>query len=181
MARPSRPLFAREYAHNFDDAQKALQSVSDSVTATRPPIVSGFSPEGHGPPDPDRAKMRVLVVEDDEDGARSLATLLRLHGYDPHVALDGAAALREAGRGQPDVVLLDIGLPGMDGYEVARRVREEAHGREPFIIAITGYGVEDDRSRSAAAGIDLHLLKPVDFVGLDRLLKRFEGLVLPPI
>src|SRR4051812_8720569 len=93
------------------------------------------------------SRLRVLVVEDNVDGAQSTAQLLHLYGFEPLVALDGLAALREAENGPPDVVLLDIGLPGLNGYEVARRLREQARNKTPFFIAITGYGQEEDRRR----------------------------------
>src|SRR5262249_8440416 len=98
----------------------------------------------------------VLVVEDLEDGAQSTAELLRLCGHLVRVTYRGADALRAAAEEVPDVVLLDIGLPGMDGWEVARRLRDQADGRQPFIVAVTGYGTTADRWRSADAGIDLH-------------------------
>jgi CheY-like chemotaxis protein len=86
-------------------------------------------------------------------------------------------ALRVAHDWPPDVVLLDIGLPGLDGYEVAKRLHERAAGRKPLLIAITGYGQDEDRRRSAEAGIHLHLLKPADPAGLQQMLKRFQGII----
>jgi CheY-like chemotaxis protein len=123
--------------------------------------------------------MRVLVVEDNPDGAESLALLLRIHGHEPRVAMDGHAALREAEDEQPDGVLLDIAWPGLDGYEVARRLRGRAEGKPPFLIAISGYADEDARRRSAEAGIDVHLAKPVNFDQLQDILRRFQRVVLP--
>jgi CheY-like chemotaxis protein len=124
--------------------------------------------------------LRILIVEDDVDGALSTAMLLRFNGYEPQVAFDGPSALREVEGEQADVVLLDIELPGMDGYEVARRMRARAGGKNPFFIAITGYGREEDRQRSEEAGIDLHLLKPANPEELLALLVRLENIVLPP-
>lgn len=127
--------------------------------------------ERPGPPDPAAAaQLRVLVVEDNLDMANALATLLRLHGHDTAVAHDGQAALATARGFQPDVVLLDLGLPGMDGYEVARRLRAELAARPPLLVAMTGYGQEEDLRRSAAAGCDHHLVKPVQFAEIERLL-----------
>jgi DNA-binding response OmpR family regulator len=123
----------------------------------------------------------VLVVEDDTDLAASLAVWLVLQGHKARVAPDGPAALRAAGDEPPDVVLLDVGLPGMDGYQVAERVREElapAMPKAPLVIAVTGRESEADRRRSEEAGIDLHLTKPVDAGQLSRVLRRFQRIIL---
>jgi CheY-like chemotaxis protein len=132
----------------------------------------------HARPGP--ARLQVLVVEDNLDAAQTTAQLVRLGGHDARVAGDGPSALQALYQGQPDVVLLDLGLPGMDGFEVARRMRELSRDKDPFFIAITGHGQERDRRRSHEAGIDLHLLKPVDPRTLQDLLKRFARVVLPP-
>jgi CheY-like chemotaxis protein len=101
--------------------------------------------------------------------------LLRLKGHEVRVAADGPAALDEAQQAQPDVVLLDIGLPGgMDGYEVAQRLQGQKAPKKPLLIAVTGFGGEADRRRSAEVGIDLHLVKPADMEALLRLLSRFQ-------
>jgi CheY-like chemotaxis protein len=114
---------------------------------------------------------RVLVVDDQADAARSLARLLKAWGHEVYVAHDGPAALEAARVHTPELVLLDIGLPGMDGHEVARRLRaDERNGLQ--IIALTGYGQEEDRSRSREAGFDDHLVKPVDPEDLRRMLER---------
>ena len=122
--------------------------------------------------------MRVLVVEDNPDAAQSMAMLLRQVGYDVRIALDGPTALKEAEESQPDVVFLDIGLPGLDCCEMAMWIRGQARDRQPLLIAITGYGREEDRERSAAAGIHLHLVKPADPRQLEAVLKKFEQIVL---
>jgi DNA-binding response OmpR family regulator len=119
--------------------------------------------------------VRVLVVEDDEDTATSLAILLRLNGYEVELACDGPSALRTVQASPPDVVLLDIGLPQMDGWQVAKQIREQSAGKRPLIVAITGYGTEPDRLRSQEAGIDLHLLKPVNPEELEKVLRRFKA------
>ncbi len=113
---------------------------------------------------------RVLVVDDNVDTARSIARLLRLLGHNVEIAHDGPTAIEAARAFRPEVLLLDIGLPAMDGYEVARRLRAEDCGKEARIIAITGYGQEEDRMRSRDAGFDHHLIKPVDFSSLVTLL-----------
>jgi PAS domain S-box-containing protein len=115
------------------------------------------------------AALDILVVEDNRDAAESLAMLLELHGHRVRTVGDAAAALDAAGERPPDVALVDIGLPGMDGYELARRFRD-LQSPLPVLIALTGYGLERDRERATAAGFHAHLVKPVDFEALRRLL-----------
>ncbi len=112
----------------------------------------------------------VLVVDDCVDTAESLAALLGLWGYRPVVAHDGATALVAAEAHQPDVVLLDLALPGLDGLEVARRLRQHRGLREALLVAVTGYGDESFRRRADEAGFDLYLIKPLDLEWLRRLL-----------
>ncbi len=106
--------------------------------------------------------VRVLVVDDNIDSAESLAMLLKLWGHEVRTAYEGRSALTMARGGWPDVVLLDIGLPEMDGNEVARRLREEHGPARPRLVAVTGYGQQEDRLRSRQAGFDHHIVKPVD-------------------
>ena len=114
----------------------------------------------------------ILVVDDNEDSASSIAMFLRLLGHDVETEFTGAAALRRIAESQPpEIVLLDIGLPGLDGYEVARRIREKPEGRDMRLYAMTGYGQDEDRRRSAAAGFDAHLVKPVVPGDLARLIE----------
>ena len=108
------------------------------------------------------APRRVLIADDNVDAAESLAILLRLSGHCVVVAHDGLAALQLAARERPDVVVLDIGMPGMNGYEVARSLRREDWGRRLRLIAVTGWGQEEDKRRAAAAGFDTHLTKPFE-------------------
>lgn len=117
-----------------------------------------------------RVAKRVLVVDDNRDLALSLAMVLRLWGYDVQVAHDGWTALEVAQDFTPDVIFLDIGLPHLNGYEVARRLRQRPELRWTRLIAITGYGCEDARRCSREAGFDLHLTKPVDPLDLRQLL-----------
>jgi CheY-like chemotaxis protein len=124
-------------------------------------------------------RLRILLVEDHDDTAKTTALLLQQDGYEVHVVADGPAALQATEAVEPDVVLLDVGLPGMDGYELAKCLRERMTAKRPFLVAITGYGTEEDRRRSEEAGIDLHLLKPVEFTELSRLLARFQAIVTP--
>jgi PAS domain S-box-containing protein len=113
---------------------------------------------------------RVLVVDDNRDAAESLAVLLRHAGHEVRTAWDGPAALDLAPGFRPEVVLLDIGLPGMDGYEVARRLRGRPELEHVVLVAVTGYGQDEDRRRSGAAGFAYHLTKPVEPAALQRLL-----------
>jgi CheY-like chemotaxis protein len=117
------------------------------------------------------AARRVLVVDDSEDNLSALSLLLRQRGHQVASARDGAAALVEAERFRPDVVLLDIGMPKMNGFEVCRRLRREPWGRTMRVIAQTGWGQVDDRRRTDEAGFDGHLVKPLDPDALDRLLQ----------
>lgn len=106
--------------------------------------------------------MRILIVDDNVDSADSLAMLLRLMGHDVHTAYDGQSALDAVPDYHPTLMLLDIGLPRVDGYEVARRLRLDAANQDLFLIAMTGYGLDEDRRRSSEAGFNAHLVKPVD-------------------
>jgi CheY-like chemotaxis protein len=106
-------------------------------------------------------KRRLLVVDDNRDAAESMSMLLEMWGHEVAFAFDGPTALETAQQWRPEAVFLDIGLPGMDGYEVAERLRELPQAKGAVLVAITGYGQEDDRMRSRRAGIDHHLVKPV--------------------
>ena len=133
------------------------------------PAAEGLA-RGSGAPFGGLCPHRVLVVDDNRDGADSLGLLLRFLGADVHVVYDGPAALAAIRTYRPAVVLLDIGMPGMDGHEVARLVRQEAELRGVVLVALTGWGQEEDRRRSRAAGFDHHLVKPVDAGALQALL-----------
>ncbi len=113
---------------------------------------------------------RILVVDDNRDAATSLATLLQITGHETFTAHDGPTALEAIEQRRPDVVLLDIGLPRLNGYEVCRRVRELPWGKAVTLIALTGWGQEEDRRKSHEAGFDGHLVKPVEFPVLITLL-----------
>ncbi len=113
---------------------------------------------------------RVLVVDDNVDAAQSLAMLLTIAGHDLHLAYDGPSGLQAARALQPDVVLLDIGLPGLNGHEVAMRIREDATLKNIVLIAMTGYGQLADRQSSRDAGFDHHLVKPADFAEVQKIL-----------
>jgi CheY-like chemotaxis protein len=123
----------------------------------------------------DPQKLRLLVVDDNMDAANSLAMLLRLKGHHVRTAHDGPAALEATQSHRPDLVFLDIGMPGMDGYEVARRLRNNRDLQHTVLAALTGWGQQDDRRRSADAGFDHHLVKPVDSSTIDELLTQVAG------
>jgi CheY-like chemotaxis protein len=109
---------------------------------------------------------RILVADDNPDALESLTTVLRLRGHEVYSARNGAAALETAARHVPEGALLDIGMPLVDGYEVARRIRAQEWGKGITLVALTGWGQESDRRRSQEAGFDAHLVKPLD---LDKL------------
>lgn len=115
-------------------------------------------------------RVRVLVVDDNRDAAESLALVLGLSGYEMLTAFGGAEALEIGARERPEAVILDIGMPGMSGHEVARRMRLEAWGRHAAIVALTGWGQEQDKQAASAAGFDAHLTKPVDPAAVERVL-----------
>jgi two-component system CheB/CheR fusion protein len=113
---------------------------------------------------------RVLIVDDHHDGLATLAMLLELMGAEVHSAASGPEGLRKAEQVRPDVVLLDLAMPGMDGYEVCQKIREQPWGREMILVALSGYGQEDDKRRSRESGFDHHLVKPVGASALQDLL-----------
>ena len=115
---------------------------------------------------------RILVVDDNRDAADALASLLELEGNEARVAHDGIAAVEAAGARRPDVMLVDIGLPGLNGYEVAARIRLEPWGASVLLVALTGWGHPEDRAKSQEAGFDYHLVKPVELADLTELLAR---------
>jgi DNA-binding response OmpR family regulator len=115
--------------------------------------------------------MRILIVEDSPDAAEGLALVLSAGGHDVRLAGDGPAALETAAAFRPDAVLLDVGLPGMDGYEVARHLRRHEATAGALLVALTGYGAESDRGEALAAGCDDHLVKPADPAEVRRVLE----------
>jgi PAS domain S-box-containing protein len=150
-----------------------------SEFTVRLPILSDAAlPASHtgvsAPPLPTMQR-RVLIVDDSEDGAESLAMLLQLGGHETQVAHDGVEAIEAAEKLRPDIVLLDIGLPRLNGYEVCHRLRKEPWAKNLTLVALTGWGQEEDRHRSREAGFDAHLVKPVDHDALLRLLASLPG------
>jgi DNA-binding response OmpR family regulator len=122
--------------------------------------------------------LRVLVVDDNLDAAATLGMLLRMAGHDARTAHDGLEALSVASGFRPHVVILDIGLPKLNGYDAARRIREQTWGKGAVLIAMTGWGQEGDRHRSKAAGFDHHMVKPVNPTALMKLLASLEQTAL---
>jgi two-component system CheB/CheR fusion protein len=123
--------------------------------------------------------LHVLVVDDRPDARESLALLVTLNGHTVSSASNGTVALELARRQPPDVAFLDIGLPDIDGYEIARRLLKLGCPRRPLLVAVTGYGQPGDRARSRAAGFDLHLIKPVDPSVLESILRAVAKLRRP--
>jgi CheY-like chemotaxis protein len=115
---------------------------------------------------------RILIADDNIDALESLAEVLKLQGHEVFSAANGSLALESAARHLPDVALLDIGMPLLDGYEVARRIRSQEWGRQVTLMAVTGWGQDADRRRSREAGFDVHLVKPLDVDKLAELLSR---------
>ena len=151
-----------------DSAGPGLGSEFTLRLPASPPVQSQEGADGGASPSEpsQRHLLRVLVVDDSRDSARSLARLLKLWGYETRVAHDGPAAIEATRSELFDVIILDIGLPEMNGYQVAERIRSSYGSLGPVLIALTGYGQEDDVARSRGAGFDDHLVKPVN---LDRL------------
>jgi CheY-like chemotaxis protein/two-component sensor histidine kinase len=147
-----------------------LPVIPDEVNAAngRAAVASESEPESLP-----QVRRRILVADDNSDALESLATLLELSGHEVFSAANGALALESAERHLPEVALLDIGMPKLDGYEVARRIRAQPWGRRITLVALTGWGQESDRRRSGEAGFDSHLVKPLD---LDKLTALLENL-----
>ena len=147
----------------------ASSALPTQSSPTRTANADSSTPRGKRP----RRSRRVLVVEDSPDMLTSWLLLLELWGHEACSVADGYEAVEMARSFRPDIVLLDIGLPGLDGWEVARRIRQQA-GQPPLMIAVTGYGRDADRRRSREVGIDHHLVKPVDPETLEALLAPAE-------
>lgn len=116
------------------------------------------------------ARRKILVVDDNHDSALSLAMMLSIMGHDTRTAHDGESAVSTAETFLPDVILLDIGLPKLNGYEVAQRIRETSWGASMYLIAVTGWGQDEDRQRSSEVGLNLHMVKPVEPSALEKVL-----------
>jgi PAS domain S-box-containing protein len=145
----------------------------------RLPLAQGApGEEGHAPAPGGEAcgaSLRVMVVDDNVDAAESLAALLEIEGHVPRIAHDGEAALRVAAEFRPRVVFLDIGMPGKDGYQVARELRAHPGTQAAVLVALTGWGAQEDRARSRSAGFDHHLTKPASLASVEALLAEIAG------
>jgi CheY-like chemotaxis protein len=117
---------------------------------------------------------RVLLVDDNPDSSEPLSILLQTRGHETRVSTDGEDAIAVADDFRPDCVVLDLGLPRMDGYEVARRLRDRPYGADLLLVALTGWAGKDVRSKAAEAGFDYHLVKPVNWEELERIVKSAE-------
>ena len=137
-------------------------------------MFSGASAGAHG-----LAAPRILLVDDDRDLLVPLADQLRHDGFDVTTARDGEEALRRLDTAWPDLLIIDLLMPRMDGYELAGRLREEAPGKSPFLVAVSGCVSPEEHRRSAAAGIDLHLDKPAEPAVLVGVLRRFARGLAP--
>jgi CheY-like chemotaxis protein len=138
-----------------------------SLPLEAPPV-----PEAASPAHDEEAerKLKILIVEDNPDGRETLVMMLGMQGHDVHAAEDGPGGVQEALQWHPDAAIVDIGLPGFDGYEVARRIRAAAKGVAIRLVALTGYGQEEDRRQALAAGFDSFLVKPADFRAIHSIL-----------
>lgn len=114
-------------------------------------------------------KHLILIVDDNEDAALTIATLAEILGHTIQVAYDGGVAVKIAAEFKPDIALVDIGLPTLNGYEVAKAIRRQPEGERVYLIALTGWGQEEDKREAEAAGFDLHLVKPVNPIDLMKL------------
>jgi CheY-like chemotaxis protein len=139
-----------------------------------PAAAPGAEPPANGGARPGRP-LRILLVEDGEDARRMLKKMLQLDGHEVLEAADGAGGLAVLLEQRPDVALLDIGLPGLDGYEVARRARQDERGRRVRLIAATGYGMPQDVEDARRAGFDGHLIKPLRYPELCQLLREVQA------
>jgi two-component system CheB/CheR fusion protein len=140
-------------------------AAEEERTASRLPEAAAVRPSPTAP-------TRVLLVEDQPDAAESLLMILELLGHHVRVVHDGRAALEAARANAPDIMLIDIGLPGMDGYQVAQAIRADPALRRLLLVALTGYGRPEDKARAIAAGFDYHLVKPVDVGALGDLVSQ---------
>ena len=122
-----------------------------------------------------KSSFRILIVDDNRDSADTLSMMLRLTGNDTRTAYDGQEGVDLAGDFRPDLLLFDIGLPKLDGYEACRRIREQPWGAGMILIAVTGWGQDEDRQRSREAGFAFHLVKPVAPDVLEKLLAGLSG------
>jgi len=157
-----------------EGADRGSEFVVRLPIAVATPLPAAAPPHEDGEPKP-VTKCRILIVDDNPDSADSLAMLLKIKGYEVGTAYDGEQAVEAAGTLRPNVVLLDIGMPKLNGYEACCRIREQPWGQGMFLIALTGWGQEDDRRRTEEAGFNQHMVKPVDPAALMELLASLSA------
>jgi CheY-like chemotaxis protein len=186
-ARAGQPLVVFAAASHREAILQGLQQRGIDTEALRASGRLAWGDEGPMPgvafpkrgaqPEPERraASLRVLVVDDNVDSAETVGFVLRRLGHQTRTEYDGAAAVAAADAFRPDLILLDIGLPGMSGHEVAREIRQTPWGGTTTIIAVSGWGEESDRKQSREAGFDHHVTKPLDYEGVQRILTTLEG------
>ena len=156
--------------------------LGSTFTVRLPALCEQFSsPSGPAASVSEAAKTRILLIEDNVDLARSMSKLLQLLGHETVTTHDGEAGIQAARTFRPELILLDIGLPGMDGYEVIRQLRQDATTSDMRVIAITGYGQAEDRVRALAAGFNDHVAKPVDQNTLISLVHGSSGIRHDPV
>jgi len=144
----------------------------------RLPLASVAQPAAPPQPTPPTAHTiprRVLVADDNKDAAESMAMLLRLMGNDVRAVHDGIAAVEEATAFRPDVILMDIGMPRLNGYDAARLIRQQRWSVDTMLVALTGWGQEEDKRRASDAGFDRHFTKPLDPAELRRLIRDYPS------
>jgi CheY-like chemotaxis protein/two-component sensor histidine kinase len=165
--------------HGGSVAARSEGSGKGSEFVVRLPVIveasSASVPAKEGESAAPKSSLRILIVDDNRDGADSLGMMLRLMGNDIRTAYDGEEAVAASEEFRPDVVLLDIGLPKLNGYEACRRIRQQPWSKGMVLIAVTGWGQEEDRRRSHEAGFDKHMVKPVDPQALMKLLGQLDG------
>jgi PAS domain S-box-containing protein len=165
-------------------ATSAGQGKGSTFTVKLPVLESTVAPPSLDVPSdaeplPAGPRRRILVVDDNRDSANSMAMMLKLMGNQVRTAHDGIEAVETAGEFRPKAILMDLGMPKLNGYEATQRIREQPWGRDMIIVAMTGWGQEADRTHSHEAGCDGHLVKPVNLSDLESLLTQLEGAVLP--
>jgi two-component system CheB/CheR fusion protein len=158
-----------EFVARLPIVSAAVPVSAPETAVAKPPLEAPPGKPGH-----------ILVVDDNRHAAQTLAMLLQRWDYEVRIAFDPFTALEEARTHAPWVVLLDIGMPGMDGYEVARRLRSQPESRAAHLVALTGYGEDEDRRRAESAGFDYHLLKPAAPDDLHKLLRKLAAAVGTP-
>ena len=160
------------------EAQSEGPGKGSEFVVRLPVVIEAAMPQAvgeKGEPAVPKSSLRILIVDDNRDGADSLALMLRILGNDTRTAYDGQEGVRISYEFRPAVVLLDIGLPKMNGYEACHCIREQPWGKDIVLVAVTGWGQENDRRRSQEAGFNFHIVKPVDLQALENMLASLKG------